>query len=101
MKINEIRINEAFGGNIKSPPFQNTAELEKAYMQLCDLRTQYETIIDMQKEEMKESFLAGYSEGRIKGFDEGSSGHNRVYNSKEETPEEAYEYWVKHDRGTT
>ena len=49
--------------------------------------------------EVKEAFLAGYQEGRIAGFDDGAG--SRPFGQKEETPEEAYEYWIKHDRGTT
>lgn len=63
-------VAEAFGDNIKSPPFQSTKELETAYMQLCDLRTQYETIIDMQKESINDAFLSGYNSGVSDGTSE-------------------------------
>jgi hypothetical protein len=47
---------------------------------------------DDNESEVKEAFLAGYSEGERAGFNDASDlGTN-------ETPEEAYAYWLKYDK---
>lgn len=61
----------------------------------------YEDTTDIQypdyednKDENKAVFLAGYQAGHIEGF----NSYNRPKWEKDETPEEAYEYWYKYDK---
>lgn len=44
--------------------------------------------------DIKEAFLAGYQKGHIEGY----NSYDRKSWEKDETPEEAYEYWNKYDR---
>lgn len=53
--------------------------------------------VELDEHDIKEAFLAGYQEGHREGF----NSYDRPRWEKEETPEEAYEYWMKHDRGNT